>query len=281
MEHGAVLRHLLHNVVLAIKVHHFQAHKRLIGQLRIEKAHLEELYSHFILADLGIHTFPLGRYLDIEHRQTVTHIHAELVTLVLRLHTCIGVADITLHAVLAHNAELSGHIIELANQLNAEVYDLCVGSVCRLGAVLAALAAGFLQCRNSRGRSYTGADITGAGLCVAAGLSQLLDGTIQESDIIGIQSVVLDPTQRHFVQIAFHIYQRIAQIQELSSIYTTVLALVVSRNSTNHGILYEGGVHQVNDRLRIAADINIAIAAGATLNGEKSIKYIRILAMLI
>ena len=92
---------------------------------------------------------------------------------------------------------------------------------------------------------------------------------------------MLDSTQRQFIQIAFHIYQRIAQIQELSSIYTTVLALVVSRNSTNHGILYEGGVHQVNDRLRIAADINIAIAAGATLNGEKSIKYIRILAMLI
>ena len=92
---------------------------------------------------------------------------------------------------------------------------------------------------------------------------------------------MLDFAQCVIVNIAGHIHQRITQIQELICIYAAVLPSEVSGNRTNHGILYEAGIQQVNNRLGIAADIHIAIATGATLNGIQGIKHIGELAMVI
>ena len=92
---------------------------------------------------------------------------------------------------------------------------------------------------------------------------------------------MFDSTQRTLVDIAGHIHQGLAQIQELPSIHTTVLPSEIPGNCSNHGILHETGIQQVNDRLRITANINITIAAGASLNGIKSIEYIRVLAMFV
>ena len=194
---------------------------------------------------------------------------------------CIGIGHILLHAILTHDTELPGEVIELTDQLDTQLHDLRIGSVGALCAVLAALAAGLLQGCNGRCCSNTGTGAAGAGLRIAAGLSQLLDDSVQEGNVVGIQGVMLDTAQGILVNIAGHIHKGIAQVQELRSIDATVLALVVPGDGTHLGILNEAGVQQVDDRLGIPANIHIAIAAGATLNGIKGIKYIRILAVVI
>ena len=47
--HGAILCHLLHDGVLAVKVHDLKAHQRLVCHLGVKETHIEELHSQFIL----------------------------------------------------------------------------------------------------------------------------------------------------------------------------------------------------------------------------------------
>ena len=131
LEHCAVLLNLLRYHVLAVKVHHIQAHQSLVCHLRIEESKLEELKRKLVLANLCVYILLLSRNLDVKDRESVSHIHTECHALCLRLKVLVAVGDESLCTVLTDNAELSRHIVELTDQFNAHIDDLGVGAICR------------------------------------------------------------------------------------------------------------------------------------------------------
>ena len=275
LHHRAVLCYLLQDGILAVKIHHFQAHNGLICQLRVKESHFKELQRQFVLADLCIDILFLCGNLNVKYRQS----HSLIATnshLLLGCNVAICVGDILFCTVLTQNAEMTGHVVKLTNQLNAKLHNLAVSPIrchCRISATLA----GSLLKRCDTGcRCNTRRCCAGAGFCVTGCLPQLVNGAVKHGDIVAVQGVMLNLSQCCLVHVAADLHQRLLQIQKLLFIHIAVNARKISGNSAHTGIFHKCGFQNVNLRLRIAAKVNVTISTRATFYGVKNIKYIRI-----
>ena len=156
---------------------------------------MSELCVKLVLRHLGVNVLLLRRYLNIEHGKSKAVVLSECASLCLLLELCVGVADVLLCAILTENTELTGHIVELANQLNANLHDLTVCAIRGAGAVLTALAAGFLQSSNSGGSCNSRTNVACARLGIARGFAQLLHGSVIYVDVVGIKRVMLNDAE--------------------------------------------------------------------------------------
>ena len=80
---------------------------------------------------------------------------------------------------------------------------------------------------------------------------------------------------------ALNVYNGFIEICKLLYVHAAVCFLEVSRLCTYHGIFNIRSFQKVDFRLRRFAQIYIAIAAWAALNGEQRIEHIRVLAVII
>ena len=191
----------------------------------------------------------------------------------LHLHPGIVEGHELLRAALARDSEASRHIVELPDQLYDQVDYLGIGPIARLGRISRSLAGRLLQRRNGGGRRHALRRGAGRRLGVSGGLAQLVDAGVVVVDIVSGQRLVVDDLQRVLAEVAVHRHQRLRQIQQLFLVHARVLPLEIARHGSDHRVLDERRVHQVDRRLRIPAEIHEAVSIRRALDREELVEH--------
>ena len=270
--HPAHLRYLLHQRVFAVKLHHVKAHQARVRLRGIEEAQRVKLQRQLVLAHLGVRRGLLRLNLDIEYRPSHAHVlpaqHAERLPAQAR----VTVLHELLFAEAARDPELPRHIVKLPYQLNYQRYHLAVRPVTGLRAVAAALAAGLLKRRDGACRRHALRGRPRGRLGIAGSLAQFVHFSGLELHVIAAQRPVIYNFKRIIAEVAVHRHQRRRQIQKLVLMYAAVVAPEVSRHRAHHSVFDKRRVHQVYCRLRVAAQVDKTVAAGAALDGEQRVE---------
>ena len=83
---------------------------------------------------------------------------------------------------------------------------------------------------------------------------------------------VLDHAQAVLAEVAVDVDDGICQIEELLLVDRAVAALEVAGRGAHHGVFQEGGLHEIDLGLAVAAEVNETVAAGAALHGEERVE---------
>ena len=92
---------------------------------------------------------------------------------------------------------------------------------------------------------------------------------------------MLNRSERVIINAARGMYYRLREIKEFLLVDRALAAREITGNRAHHSVLDEAGVEQVNGRLRIAAEINVAVAAGRALNREERVEYVRVHTVIV